>query len=171
MRRHPHSRLRPVIHQHIPRHQFPANFRSVRTLHRHRPRPLRRIFRRIHPPTARLRSRQQPRRQSQRFLANRRDPHLINDLQPRLARIQRRNMRRAVQKTKRILASVNRAGLKSKRAPVRQPSRQRRPQFRAQIFTHVQIRHARPAAQPFQNAAHREIHVQRSHIQRYRAGP
>src|SRR5258705_12479778 len=75
-------------------------------------------------------------------------------------------MRRAVEIAERIFARIDRAALESKWPGVRDPPGERRAQLSAQIFTHIQITHARPAAKPFQYAANRKVSAQRTNINR-----
>src|SRR5258705_9183143 len=75
-------------------------------------------------------------------------------------------MRRAVEIAERIFARINRAALESKWPAVRDPPGKRRTQLGAQVFTHIQVAHARAAAKPFQYAANRKVSAQRTNINR-----
>src|ERR1700730_367813 len=111
MRRKTHACLRPIIHQNLPRQQFAAHLVGMRTIDRNRPRSFHGIFRRITPPPACLFPFQQARGHAHRFRPNGLDSNRVQDIQPRLARVQRRNVRRSVEIAERILARSDSAGL------------------------------------------------------------
>src|ERR1700688_1099053 len=119
MRRKAHACFWPVIHQNLARQQLAAHLVGMGTIDRNRPRSLYGIFRRIHSPPSRLRAFHQTRGHAHRFRANGLDPNRVQNIQPRLARVQRRNMRRPVEIAERVLARVDGAGLEAEGPLVR----------------------------------------------------
>src|SRR5579885_2777646 len=112
---------------------------------------------------------EQPLGHAHGLLANCGRPHAVQNLQSRPARIERRDVRRAIHVAIGIVACVDRARLKVKRPPVREPARQRRLELRPQILAHIKVRHSRPAAEPLQHSAHRKIRSQRAYVDRNRS--
>src|SRR6266849_5589177 len=119
MRREAHPGFRPEIHQDFPRQQFAADFISMRAVDGNRPRALRRIFRSVDAPAVSLGALEQACGHAHRFSAYRLDAHRIEDVQPGLARIQRRNVRRAVQIAERIFARIDCPGFEVEWAAMR----------------------------------------------------
>src|ERR1700675_3129 len=101
------------------------------------------ISRRVDVPATRLRAIKQARRHAQRFSAYGFDANGIKDVQAGLASIQRGNVGRAIEIAERIFARIDRSGLETKGPAMRDPTRERGAQIRAQIFTHVEITHSR----------------------------
>src|SRR6202790_5203885 len=157
MRRKTHACLRPIIDQNLPRQQFAAHLVGMRTIDRNRPGSFHGILRRIHSPSAQFRALHQPSSHAHRFRPNGLDSNRVQDIQPWLARVQRRNVRRAIEIAERILARSDSAGLEVKGPLVRNPPRQRRTQLCPQIFANIQMADAGPAAKPLQHPAHRKI--------------
>src|SRR5438477_8718171 len=169
MRRDAHAGFGTVVDEDVPREEFAANLISMRALDRNRSRALRGILRRVHAPAARSGAFNETRGHAHRFLANCSNANLVENLQSRLARIERGNMRSAIQITERIVARIDRTGFKCKRIAMRHPSRERRVELRAQIFADVKVSDARSSAEPLQDAAYRKINTKTTHIDRDRS--
>src|SRR5215472_16591048 len=117
MRREAHAGFGTVIHE-----EFAANFVGVRTIDGDGSGALRRILGRVDLPAAGLRTLDETRSHANRFSANRLDSHLVENLEARAAGEKRWDVRRAVQIAVRILARINGAGFKRKRAAMRDPA-------------------------------------------------
>src|SRR6516225_2663868 len=139
MRRNADARLRAVIDQNIARQQFTADLERVRALDRYGPGPLARVLGRVYPPAAPPRLLPEPAGHLEGFFADGPAADGVQNGQARLASVERRNVRRAVQKTVRIVARIHGSRREGEWLPVRQPARQRRPQPRPQILAHVEI--------------------------------
>ena len=100
----------------------------------------------------RLRARKEPRCHTHGFFTNGRDAGFVQNFQAGLARIQRGNVRRAVQVAEGIFAEIDGASLEPKGTLVRKPPSDRRLELRAQVFPHVQIADAGTAAEPLEHA-------------------
>src|SRR5580658_2840452 len=170
MRRQPDASFGTVIHENLSRQQLAAHLGGVRAVYGDGARALPRTFWRVYAPSMRLRGLEQTRGHAHGFLANRANPGFVQYVEPRLARIERGNVRRAIQIAEGILAGVDGASLKRKGALVRKPARDCGLQFRAQIFPHVKITDARPAAQPFEHTTTSKIGTETTHINRNRPG-
>src|SRR6266702_823624 len=170
MRGNAHPSLGPVVHKNVAREEFAAHLASVRAFDGNRSCPLRGIFRSVDTPAARLRAFDEPRGHTDRFFANGCDPNFVKDVQPRLAGVERRYVRCAIQVAERVFAGINSAGFKRKGPAVRNPAGERRSQLRAQVFADVEISYARAAAQPFQRTANGKIGAQFSHLKRNGSG-
>ena len=129
VRREPHACGRAVIHQHVARDQLALHFLGVRTFDRYRAAALFGIARRIHFPAARQRTVHQSLRLPLRFLADFLDADFRQDLEARLAGVERRNVRRAVQEAERIVAQIDRADFEFKWTAVRAPAGKRGDSF------------------------------------------
>src|ERR1700682_1459970 len=170
VRRETHAGFRTKVPQDFPREEFAADFVGMRAIDGNRAGAFRGIFRSVDAPASRLSAFEQARGHAHGFSAYRFDAHGIEDVQPRLARIQRWNMRRAVEVAERILTRIDRAGFEAEWTPMRNPSCERGTQLGAQIFAHIEITHARAAAQPLEYAADREVGAQCPNVDRNRAG-
>src|SRR6266481_4446746 len=164
--RNAHAGLGPVVHEDLSRKEFTAHLERMGALDGNSPGTLRGIFRSVDSPAPRLRALDQTRGHSNRFFTDRGDANFVEDIQSGPAGVERRNMRRAVQIAKGIFARINRAGFECKWPLVCDPSSQRGPQFRAQIFADVEVSDAGPTTEPLQNSAHRKIRPQASNVQR-----
>ena len=118
------------------------------------------IARGVHAPAACVRERDQPRGLALRLLANLADAYIADDPQPRLRRVQRRHVRRAVHEAIRRVRVPCRPDLERKRIFVHSPPGERRHERAAEIGPHVEIRGSRSAAEPFQHAAAGEIDLE-----------
>src|SRR6266403_863930 len=168
--RNAHARLGPVVYKDLPRKEFAAHLEGMGALDGNSSCALRGIFRSVDAPAARLCAFDQSRGHSNRFFADRGNTNFIENIQTGSASVERRNVRRAVQIAKGVFARVYRPGFECKWPLVRDPSGQRGPQFRAQIFADVEVGNARPATEPLQNSAHRKISTQASDVERNGSG-
>ena len=85
--------------------------------------------------------------------------NFVENVQAGLAGVKRGNLRSAVQIAEGVVARIDAAGFESKRAAVRDPSRERGTQFGPQIFAHVQVSDTRSATQPLEDSADRKINA------------
>src|SRR5438552_5927489 len=169
MRRDAHASFGTVVDEDVPREEFTANLIGMRALDRNCPRALHGILWRVHAPAARSGAFDEPRGHAHRFFADCHNATLVENLQSRLARIERGNMRSAIQITERIVARIDRTGFKRKRIAMRHPSRERGAELGAQIFADVKVSDAGSSAEPLQDAADRKINTKTTHIERDRS--
>src|SRR5690349_15993172 len=125
MRREAHAGFGAVIHEDFARQQFAANFVGMRAIHRNGSGAFGGIFWCVDLPAARLRAFNEPRGHAQRILANGLDSDLIENVQAGATGEKRGNVWRAVEIAIRILARIDRAGFKRKRAAMRDPAGKR----------------------------------------------
>src|SRR5579862_7888220 len=166
MGREPDARLGAVVHQDIAGHKLAHHFLRVRAIHGDGAAALGGVAWRVHTPATLQGPGNQALSLADGFFADALNADLADDFDSRLAGVKRRNLRRAVHKTKRVLAPVNGPNFKVERPLVRHPSRDSRLKFGLQVGTNVKIGNARPAAEPFENAAHGEIDFERAEIYR-----
>src|SRR5437667_10070330 len=169
MRRDAPTGFGTVVDEDVPREKYAANLISMRALDRNRSRALRGILWRVHAPVARSGAFDEPRGHAHRFFADCHNANLVENLQSGLARIERGNMRSAIQITERIVARIDRTGFKRKRIAMRHPSRERGAELGAQIFADVKVSDAGSSAEPLQDAADRKINTKTTHIERDRS--
>src|SRR5260370_27647581 len=138
----------------------------MRAFHRNRSGSLGRVFRRVHAPAASSSAFDEARGHPHGLLADCSDAGLVDDLQSGLARIERGNVRSAVQIAEGVLARIDGAGFESKGAAVRDPACERGAQLGAQIFAYVQVGATRAATEPFEDSSYRKINTQAAHVER-----
>src|SRR5260370_24065853 len=164
-----HAGVGTLVHDDVAREEFATNFMSGRAFDGNRPCPLRGIFGGVHMPAARAGAFDEAGGHAHRFVADRRYANLVENLQPRLARVERWNMRRAVQIAEGIFAWLDRACFEGKWAAMRDPAGQRRAELGAQIFANVQVCHSRSATEPLENSPDGKINTESAHVDRNRA--
>src|SRR3989440_1334213 len=169
MRRNAHAGFGTVVDEDVPREEFTTNLISMRALDRNCPRARHGILRGVHAPATRLGAFDEPRGHAHRFFADCHNANLVENLQSGFARIERGNMRSAIQITERIVDRIDRSGFKRKRIAMRHPSCERGAEFGAQIFAYIKVSDARSSAEPLQDAADRKINTKTTHIERDRS--
>ena len=122
MRREAHARLRAVIHQDIPRHKLPHHLLRVRAIQGNRAAALGWVARRVDAPAAGESPLDQPLSLPEGLFPNPLDADLGDHLEPRLASVERRDLRRPVHEAVGIFGEVNRPDFEIKRRLVRNPS-------------------------------------------------
>src|SRR5712692_1316013 len=158
-----------VVDEDVPGEEFAANLVGIGTFDGNRPRTLLRFFWCVHTPAARLGACDEPCGHAHGFFANRRNANLVENLQSRLAGIERGNVGGTVQIAERIIPGIDGARFECKRSAVRAPPRDRGAQLRAQIFADIQVADTRSAAEPLEDSAHRKINPQAAHVERDRS--
>ncbi len=170
MRRNANPGLRAIVHQNVSRQQFAADFEGVWAIDRHGAGALYRILRSVDMPAACASTLENTRGHSDGFFANGRRADLIENFEAGPARVKRRNVRRSVQKTVRIVARIDDAGFELKWTAMREPTRQCRAQFLPQILANVEIGYAGTAAKPLEHASDGKIGAKFSYIEWHSAG-
>src|SRR2546429_411482 len=124
MGREAHASFGPVVDEDFAGEKFAANFVGVRTFDRDGSRALVGVFRRVDLPTAGLRAFDQTRGHADGLLANGSNADLLENVQAGAASEERRDVRGAVQIAIGIVARIDGAGFKGKRAAMGDPSRE-----------------------------------------------
>src|SRR5437879_3837833 len=137
----------------------------MRAVNGNRPRTLLRFFRCVHPPVTRQGACDEPRGHTHGFFANGRNANLIENLQSGLARVERGDVRRAVQIAERIIPRIDGARFERKRAAVSAPPRERGTQLGAQIFADIEVAYARPATEPLEDSTDCKISSKASYVE------
>ncbi len=160
MRAQPKPRTGPVIDQDLPppklRHRLaPAR---VGDPENHRPAALGRVARAAHRDLGRIRKLDQQLRLPLRLRANRLDANLVHDLIARPRGIHRRHIGSPRRITLNVVRIVDRPRREGEGTRVRRPAGRGRLEIQPRPY--VQIARARPAQQPLDRAARREVHAQ-----------
>src|SRR5260370_17412107 len=164
MRREADAGFGAKVHQNLAGDQLAHHLRRVGAINRDGAGAFGGVHGRVDAPAAGLRAGNHARRLAHGLFADGPDADLIENLQARLASVERRDVRGAIEITEGIIAAVNRAGFEIERALMREPSRERGLAFGAQVGADVKIADAGSAAEPLENSADGEVAAALPHL-------
>src|SRR5215469_148851 len=170
VRRNANASAGAVIDENVASDQFVFYFLSMRTIDGDGAAAFSGVARRIDAPAAAKSAVDKLRGLANGLFANVIDADLANDFEAGPAGVQRGNVRRAVEETIGVFARVERGRFEIERALVSEPTRDFWRKLGAQIGADVEIRDARAAAEPFENAADGEIDFEFANVERNGAG-
>src|SRR5579884_3832196 len=153
-----------VVGQDVAAGQLLRDLFAVWDIHHHDAAARLRITARAHREARLIGQIDEPLRLAKRFGADGFDADLVDDLVAGTRRVQRGNVRRAVEEAEDVRRVLDGAAFEGERPAVRHPARRAGTQFCEEVGADVQITGTRTSAQPLHRTAGGEIEPQRADI-------